>query len=716
MAQTIKSKSIPLPLLREDIELYPGPQETDGSSTWTIFDPLSGAYYRIGWDAYEIISLFPFTKDVYDLIAHVNQKTSLNIGMPQVQEIVKFLVENQLIITSHDDQINPLKEQRSKGKKSFLSHIFHSYIFFKIQLLNPNSFLDHTRWFAEIFFTKTFFHGILALLTISLFLTIQRADEFMNTFQYFFNWEGFIIYAISISIVKIFHEFGHAFTAKRNGLDVTDLGIAFIVMYPILYTDTTDSWKMQDTKKRRSIGLAGIITEFYLAVICLFLWHLAPEGGFKSIMFVISTVSFFMSLLINLNPLMRLDGYYIFSDYMGMDNLQDRSFELARRKMRRFLWGWTNISPERVMNYRTQRFITLYAYAVWMYRFFLFLGIALLVYNIFPKPFGLILMSIEIGFFIILPISKEIIIWLREGKLMKPTFQGFLTVLILGVGIWGLIHPWKSSLSLPAIVHIHDYQNVTLPHDAQVKQIDVTTGDFVTKGDVLVSFASPELEARIRITAIQIKNADIQLETVQRDNTLMKKRAIMLTERDTLVQELQNAQSLKDRLIIRSKSDGHITDLNSPLHKGMWIKKGSVLMKIVAKPELESISIHAYATEHDLPLIQKDSVGYFYDENGAFQRLHVQLTNISTVGTTVLPWPELSSKFGGPVAVDKKEKEEHISHEPLYHLTLQLSMEHEAQLVNRRIRGHVVFKAEAESFSSKLFKTGVALLNREFSL
>ena len=716
MTKIITDRAIKLPEIRDDIVISEGPKEPDGSPTWTIHDPISNHYYRIGWEAFEILSLFPFVDDAHHILGHINRNTPLTIDLSDIQDLIKFLIDNQLVKSQSVQHIEHLKKQHEKQKGSLLKTILHSYIFFKIKLFNPNDFLEITLPIVRIFYTKIFFLCALILLAVSLFLTLRRIDEFLNTFEHFFNWEGFVLYVVSLAIVKMIHEFGHAYAAKRNGLDVTDLGIAFIVLYPILYTDTTDSWKMQDIKKRRDIGIAGIGAEFYLAIISLFLWHILPEGSLKSMTFIISSVSFTLSLLINLNPLMRLDGYYLFSDYIGIENLQERSFELAKRKMRRWLWGWSFQSPERTITSNMERFLIKFAFATWAYRFMLFLGIALLVYNIFPKPFGFILMSIELGFFIAWPIMKEITIWCKGANPMRIKFNALLTTAIIGGLIYAFVHPWHNTMSLPALIQNSEYQKVIAPHDARVHEIFVRNGQPVREGDTIIVLTSADLEKSIQKTSIDLQNTQARLEAIARDKTLIKDRAVLLEEQKKLLQENKNKKTILDSLTIYAKKSGQVRDVNKSLHEGRWVSQGTSLMTIVEKPSIENTLIHAYATEKQLPLLHNGSHGYFYDDFNAYNKIEVQLISISRVSQSNMPWKELSSKYGGSVAVDTEQQEDNITHEPLYHLTLHAIKPKDIQQIDNQIRGHVTLKVKEESFSSQLFRTTVALFNREFSL
>ena len=131
---------------------------------------------------------------------------------------------------------------------------------------------------------------------------------------------------ITLIFVKSLHELGHGYIAKYFGCRVSAIGIAFLVFFPFLYTDTTDAWRLRNHRERLIINFAGILTELHLALIATFLWAILPDGGLKSVTFFIATTSWISSLAINVSPFMRFDGYYVFSDWLKAEILQPRSF------------------------------------------------------------------------------------------------------------------------------------------------------------------------------------------------------------------------------------------------------------------------------------------------------------------------------------------------------------------------------------------------------
>ena len=182
---------------------------------------------------------------------------------------------------------------------------------------------------------------------VGLFLVGRQWDAFVSTFLHFFNWRGAVMYGAVLCLVKVVHELGHAYTATRFGCRVPTIGVAFMVMVPVLYSDVSDSYRLSSKRKRVAIAAAGVVAELGLAAVATVLWAFLPDGPLRSMAFVVATSSWIMSLTVNLNPLMRFDGYYLLADGLGLPNLQDRACAFGQWKLRQLLFGAGSPQPGR---------------------------------------------------------------------------------------------------------------------------------------------------------------------------------------------------------------------------------------------------------------------------------------------------------------------------------------------------------------------------------
>ena len=340
-----ETEDFAVPPIREDVDIYPGPKTFEGAPTWTLFDKTQNRFVRIGWMEFELLKRW-HEGTAQKIIERVNKETTLSLNTDDVNNLMFFLIQNNFVTVAGAEARDHFMHYVDVRKQSLLTVILKKYLFFYIPLIHPSRFLEKTLPLVRFVFNKYFFIFMGILLFLSLTLLMRQWDEFLHTFPYFFSFEGFLIYAAGIIFAKILHELGHAYTATYYGLKVPTMGVAFLVMWPVLYTDATDAWRLTSKKKRLLVGSAGMITELMLAITASLLWSFLPDGPLRSVTFIFATVTWVITLVVNLSPFMRFDGYFLLSDFLGIENLHARSFAMAKWRLREWLFNYGEHPPE----------------------------------------------------------------------------------------------------------------------------------------------------------------------------------------------------------------------------------------------------------------------------------------------------------------------------------------------------------------------------------
>jgi putative peptide zinc metalloprotease protein len=404
-----------LPAIRDELSLHPGPAAADGSPTWTIRDPVRNRFFRISWPAFEILSRWSAASPA-TIAEEVARKTTLDLTEDDVKGVADFLVANQLTRPAGRQDTQRLAARAEASRQAWLPWLLHHYLFFRIPLVRPDHalgrFLPAVRWLGSGWFRAATVGALLAGLT----LIGRQWDLFVSTLVDTFSLPGLVSYAVALVLVKVVHELAHAFTAKNHGCRVPTMGVAFLVMWPMPYTDVNDAWMLPERRKRLHVGAAGILAEMTVAAWATLAWAFLPDGPLKQAAFTLAALTWVSSLVINLSPFMRFDGYFLVMDALEMPNLHPRSFALARWWLREVLFGLGAPPPEPMRPGR-RRAVIAFAFAVWVYRLILFLGIAVLVYAFFIKAVGVLLFVVEIAWFVLLPIWREV----KEWKALKTS-------------------------------------------------------------------------------------------------------------------------------------------------------------------------------------------------------------------------------------------------------------------------------------------------------
>ena len=634
-----------IPYLRQDLEILRGNSREDGSPAWLLYDAIRNKYFTLGITAFRLIKNWKGGEDLKKFEKKINSQ-GIETNTEEIKSFISFLQLNNLIIQPIGQGVPLLSKQKASLKKNWLLNLIHSYLFFKIPLFKPDEFLNKSISKVRKLGSKNFRNVIYLLGFIGIFLVIQQYESFVKTFMYFFTFNGLLLYLITLIFVKCLHELGHAFVAKHFGCRVSAIVIAFLVFFPFLYTDTTDAWRLRNHKERLLINFAGILTELHLALIATFAWAILPDGGLKSVAFFIATTSWISSLAINVSPFMRFDGYYVFADWLKAENLQPRSFALARWKVRETFFGLNHKPPEELNPSRRWIFIS-YAWLTWLYRFFLFIGIALLVYHLAFKVLGIILFIIEIYWFIMAPIIREIKQWWllkAEIKFNKETKR--LLIIIFSILIL-LLAPWKSSMKIPAVYVSEKYSKIYSPYSAQIKNILVQKDEIVKKGQPLIELYSPNLEDYINSTRRKLKLIKTKLNRLS-DSAGNMDQYITFQQRLVSVQsELHGLLKIQNKMIIRAPFSGSIKDLDN-LSNGMWVSNKNELFGIV---HYGTGQVKGFVKEEQIDRFKSNNTAVFIPNDGVHKKINLISRSLDFSSVGILPYLSLSSTHKGPIAV-----------------------------------------------------------------
>ena len=171
------------------------------------------------------------------------------------------------------------------------------------------------------------------------------------------------------------------------------------------------------------------------------------------------------------------------------------------------------------MNTNKINFLIFYAWATWIYRFFLFIGIAILVYHYTFKVLGIILFVVEIIWFICLPIYREMALWWKMRSDIGLSFNFIITILFISVLLFLFIYPWKNYQKIPAILQSENFISIYAPEEAQIKRVHIKEGDKVQKDQLLIELISPSLNYKINQTIGNLELADLQINNALKSKT-----------------------------------------------------------------------------------------------------------------------------------------------------------------------------------------------------
>ncbi len=706
-ATEAQPQSLALPALREELTLIPGKMDAAGDPTWRIYDPLQHRFIEVDAITVEMLSLWRSVKNTEELRQELEASKGISITLESIDGLIKFAHANFLTAEAIRGDWKSLADQARRSKKSVGSWLLHNYLFFRVPLAKPQRFLAETLPIVEPLFSRGL-HTFVALLgVIGLYLVSRQWDQFINTFQHFFTFEGAISFACALFLVKALHELGHAYTAVRLGCQVPTIGVAFMLMTPMLYTDVTDAWRLPSRRQRIKIDFAGVAVELMIACVATFLWSFLPEGKTKSIAFLLSSSSLLMSLAINLSPFMRFDGYFIAADLVGIPNLQPRAFAVARWKLREFLFATRLPCPEDMPS-GTLLGLTLYAWATWIYRFGLYLGIAAVVYMNFFKALGIILFAVEVAVFLVGPFVSEFKEWYRMRRQIALQKRWLIPASVALICALAGVVPWSTAISIPVVVEPSQLARTYAPRPATITAVHVSQNQIVAAGAPLVSLISDQLEHDIQIAGTEIARLKAQLARLTADDSDRENSVIFARELASQQIKLQGLEKEKAELEIRAPFAGRILELNPALHAGRTISQKEMIALIGAD---SGFIARGYVSEADLMRLHAGEKGRLIPEQAMRPAFDVTLRDISIRGAQTIDVPDLASTNGGRIAVQPGQQHRLEPVSAVYAVTL--AAEETAAIPDQRYRGVAQVHGDAESFAIRVWRQVAKVLIRE---
>jgi putative peptide zinc metalloprotease protein len=711
MSENENQQSPPLPELKAGITFAFNDYDLEGKPQWMIHDDGRNKFFVIGWVEYELLSRWKLgTADA--IIEAVNNETTLQVDEADLEGLIFFLKHNFLLTQSGYQIYASAKEQKLYKTDNPFHWLVNYYLFFRVPLFHPDKLLDKTKIVGEVFFSKItlILMSILGLLAI--YQISEQWETFTHTFSTIFTLEGLCIYLVVFLVTKLFHELGHAYMCKSFGVPVPTLGVAFLVFWPVLYTDTTLSWSLNN-KSRMRIALAGMWVETYFTIIAALIWCNSSNTTLQAVCYIVVAVNWVASLLINVSPFMRFDGYYVFADFLKMPNLQSRAFSLTRWQLRKWLFGWKDQPPEK-FGRKLHTLLVAYSLITWVYRLVLYIGIAVLVYHFFVKIIGIILFLIELHYFILGPVVKEVHAWYVQRQKFSWNSHTIVTVSVLAVGLIVFIIPFNQSIKLPATIS-YAHRFLIAPEEGIIANTPPAPGSDVTANAPIIILQSETINNDLTNAYLDYKKSINELRRASVNEKYSHMMGVLQSEISKQKAKYQKLSEINKTLTITVPFNGKVIELSPDLQKGNIVMKNELLGDVI-QPNV--LKIEAFIRQIDLNLMKPGLTGYFYPTDLSYPRIPVSVAFVEVLNSNELNCnfsQELKqgkkdnvfaetpcysvSELGGEIATYTTDEGKFVPVDSIYRVLLSTPAK---TSINQIQRGTVVLSTDAHSYAYEM--------------
>jgi putative peptide zinc metalloprotease protein len=539
------------------------------SAMWYVLEnPANNEFSRLGVEAYRFVGLLDGRHTVAEAWRICNDQ--LGDRAPTQGEVIQLLgqlyTSNLLYAELAPDTENLFNRYRTRLKRQ-IQGFLTNLLFIRIPLLDPDHIIE--RWIGVVGWLFSWIGLLLWLMLVAagLYFVVGNLRELIHQSTDILAPDNLILLYVSIVMIKICHEFGHAFACKRfgrltgTGGQVHVMGVMFLVFVPLPYVDASSAWAFRKKWHRAVVGMSGVMVELAGAAIAAIIWANTSTGTLHIIAYNVIFVASISTLVFNGNPLLRFDAYYVLSDLLEIPNLSHRAKNYLSYLVKKYSWRLKGLhNPAHSVGERI--WFVFYGIASTAYRVFICIRILLFLNNRLPKELFILVPFFAVSAviaWVLVPIGKFIRYLATSGELTKKrgwavasTFST-LALMIVGLGILrvpdhcrieGIVEPVHL-----AIVHVESEGFVTefLPSD------QIVTPD----GNLLVKAVNPAKQAEKKGLNAELRHLQIKQRVAQ-------------------MQEIAAAQILGEQIQVLQEKiarvDSELSSLElKPVLSGLWI-------------------------------------------------------------------------------------------------------------------------------------------------
>lgn len=509
-----------VPLVRRR-DLVVSPMDFQGVRYFVIKDPVALKYHRLPAEQYHALQQLDGERSLEEIRVELTRKfPTVRPTVAETQELITRLHQEGLAVSNRPGQGVARAEQHAETQgRSVLSALFN-LLSIRLPGVDPDRFfqwvLPFTRW---MFHPVTMLAAGLLILS-SLLLVTMEADELRKRLpaaSQFFGWKNLIALWVVMGVTKIFHEIGHGLSCRYYGAECHQIGVTLLAFFPTLYCDVTDSWMLPNKWHRILIGAAGMIVESVLASIALFVWRFTNDGTVNAIALNVFFVSAVTTVIFNINPLMRLDGYYMLSDFWEIPNLRQLATQAEQAWFVKLFLGAELVATEASHN-AEKPWMVAFALASAAYGWSVMGGMLLMLHTAL-KPYGLqsvgttLAMLAGTSFIVGTAFSMYRMTKLPRTQPLRPARVATSVVvsILLLIAFFFLPIPWYRSATF--MLEPRDVKHVHTQAAGDLIRMHVKPGDHVEAGQVLAELDDPAKRDRQRQLLVerQVQRQEIAL-------------------------------------------------------------------------------------------------------------------------------------------------------------------------------------------------------------
>jgi putative peptide zinc metalloprotease protein len=592
---SILAKGLRRPKLRPDLRI--SEQIVAGEKSYVVKVLETNSYNRYGATEYELLTLCDGTRTPAEIGEEWNRRHPSD-PLPE-SEVFDFL-----------DGIEPAVWERTVGEKNLavlerirderkgrLNESSVLYITFKAW--DPDKFLAKIDPYLSWMFTAGFVVVSFLMFIVCAYLLSGDWTRIVTDTKALYSFQNKTAYDIWAFWLLLFavggiHECGHGLTCKHFGGDVHQMGFMLIYFTPAFYTDTTDIVLFAQGSRRLWVIFAGIWIELVLCAISALVWHFTFAGSMvNDLAYKAMLLTGIQGAMLNLNPLIKADGYYALAQFLEIDNLREDSFAFLRALGRKYLLAERIDLP--AASRRLRRIYTVFGIAAIIYSTMLVVLVLGFVKNVLVGKLGTwgYILTLAVAYFFVRKGLRKaipsVLAWWREKKEVYMAWKMTRTQQVgaLGVALLLLVPPFPSRVSSDFVLEAARDAHVRATVPGAIREVLVHEGERVEAGQLLAVLENPDITTGKNVLAQDVSLASARVRAAQmRPET--KDPAAAIRERKRMEEEFAVAQRNAKELEIRAPQAGVVRTPGVDQKMGEYLHQGDEFCQIVDRSTMKA--------------------------------------------------------------------------------------------------------------------------------
>lgn len=504
-------KRMAVEIFRFRTDLTVAQQQTQETPVFVVKDPLTGRFFRLKEPEYFIARQLDGATSLEAIRHRVEEKYGAALSQEALKQFVERLSRLGLLAAGGVEARRNAAHGRVGG----------SLLYLRFKAFDPDRLLNRMKPRVRFFFTAYFLAFSAFAILCGLAITLLNGDQIARDFYSLWRFHVLVPAWFTVLFVTLLHEFAHGLACKHFGGEVHEMGFMLIYFQPAFYCNVSDAWLFPERSKRLWVTFAGAYFEIFLWALATFAWRLVEPGTWVSFVALVVMATSGIKTLFNLNPLIKLDGYYLLSDYLEIPNLRQRAFAYLRARIRK-IRGSAVEDPVEVTA-RDRRVYLMYGLLAGIYSSWL-LGYVLLAFGGYLigryQGLGLILFGGLLMLIFRNPLRRLLA---RTGTPWKmlPGRMGLmkrrLGVLGASAVLLAFIFLGRMELRVSGDFRVLPLHNADVRAEVEgiIEEIYVDEGDRVQRGDLIARLIDRDHRAELRKTDAEIDEKRAKLKMLK---------------------------------------------------------------------------------------------------------------------------------------------------------------------------------------------------------